>query len=410
MTFVMSAGLAQVENSLGQALIRSGDQFVIVQECFRHFDLDEVGNDGVHLSLFEMPGAFIFGTDVKKRAIYRMWELATQEMGIDADRIWISYFGGGELAGLRLSEDELTHQTWLEIGVPEARLVGLDVEHNYWMQGGGIKRNGEYLRKCGANTELFYDRGVEWACGPACRPSCKCGRFIEFSNSLFISHEFDHQAYLLKPIEFPLVETVIGTERVAMILQNLYSIFDIPNLFPIIKAIQPFITRTDLPSTLIIQSQRVIADYLRALHVLIADGAPPPGKNGRERIIKLLIRGAITRQILLGIMAKEFLPTIIEVIAGTLDPNFRAIHAIEKLKAYFKAESQRFRKTIERGWRRAEALVAKKTRQTLSGQEIVFLEKKMGIPHLLTAAYLLEKGVPFPEAEYKTALKAWRPS
>ncbi len=409
MSYVMSAGLVQVETSLAEAQNRTGDEFVLVQKCFRHFDLDTVGTDGIHLSLFEMPGAFVFGSNGTQQAIGQMWRLATEELSIDMNRIWASYFDGGSLAGQRLPQDELTRRTWLDIGLPEARLVGLGIEHNYWTQGGSAHANGESRRKCGPNTELFYDRGVPLSCGAYCRPGCECGRFVEFANLLFISHELDFRTDRLAPIADPFNETVIGTERVAMILQGVESVFDTENYRPIVNIVHQFAGCKNLPADLVVSCERVIADYLRALCVLVADGAPPPGKNGRERIIKLLIRGVLTRKVLLGINSKTFLSTLIGAIMVTLENgDWEAAQTEKKVKEYFATESRRFERTMQRCRRELEMRLAKNQGATLSGSQMLFLEKNHGLPPLLAEMILQEKGLAFPEIEYKEALKLWR--
>jgi alanyl-tRNA synthetase len=408
MSFVMSAGLVQIETSLAQVKDRPGNQFVLVQECFRHFDLDKVGTDGIHLSLFEMPGAFVFGPDGKAETVRRMWTLATSVLGIDKSRIWVSYFKGGEMLGKHLAGDEVTRQAWIKLRVPENRIVGLGADDNYWVQGGGIDGM-ETPRKAGPNTELFYDRGTVRACGPNCRPGCKCGRFVEFSNSLFICRELDSQSGSLCPMAEPFAETVIGTERVAMILQGAQSVFETDGYQPIIDAIHGFVRTPDLSASLVTASERVIADYLRALYVLVADGAPRPGKNGRERIVKLLIRGVISQQIILGIQSKKFLPILIDCISKVLHSTLRATPEAEKrLMSYFSTESQRFSKTVERGRHQLERFLKENKGRTLSGPQIVFLEKKRGLPHLLTAIMLREKGLKFAEAEYREALEIWK--
>ena len=407
MSYVMSAGLVQVETSLARAEQRQGDQFVLVQECFRHFDLDKVGTDGIHLSLFEMPGAFVFGPNGKAATVRRMWTLATSVLGIDKRRVWVSYFKGGKVLGDYLPGDEVTRQAWIDVGVTENRIVGL-VDDNYWVQGGGIDGM-ETPRKAGPNTELFYDRGPKRACGPDCRPGCKCGRFVEFSNSLFICREQDAQSNSLCPMAEPFAETVIGTERVAMILQDAQSVFDIDSYRPIVDAIHSFVHAPDLPAPLITNSERVIADYLKALYVLVADGAPPPGKNGRERIVKLLVRGIVTRQVILGIQSQEFLPTLIDCISQVVHSTVRALPEDKRrLGLYFSAESHRFLETIGRGHRRLERLLKENAGRTLSGPQTVCLEKKWGLPHLLIAAMLREKGLVFAEAEYRETLEGWK--
>jgi len=408
MSFVMSAGLVQIETSLARVEDRPGNQFVLVQECFRHFDLDRVGTDGIHLSLFEMPGAFVFGPNGKAETIRRMWTLACSVLGVDKSRIWVSYFNGGRVLGDYLPADEVTRQSWIEVGVPENRIVGLGPDDNYWLQGGGIDGM-ETPRKAGPNTELFYDRGIERACGSSCRPGCKCGRFVEFSNSLFICREQNSQGQVLLPMAEPFAETVIGTERVAMILQGARSVFETDAYRPVIDTIHSFVHKPCLPESLITASERVIADYLKALYILVADGAPPPGKNGRERIIKLLIRGIVTRRIILGIEPQRFLPKLIDRVSQTIHSTLRATPEDEKrLMCYFSAESRRFLRTVERGRRQLERFLKEDDGRTLSGPQIVCLEKKWGLPHLLTAAMLREKGLVFAETEYMEALETWR--
>ena len=408
MSFVMSAGLAQVETALAQSYQRPGDRFVLIQDCFRHFDLDKVGTDDIHLSLFEMPGAFMFGPIDKKETIRQMWTLATSVLGIDRSRIWASYFRGGKVLNNNLPPDEVTHQTWLEMGLGEDRIVGLGEDVNYWLQGNGIDGMGT-LRKAGPNTELFYDRGPEKACGANCQPGCRCGRFVEFSNSLFICYEVDPETEKFYPMEEPFTETVIGTERVAMILQSVPSVFETDRYQVILEAIRHFVRNPNLPDPIVVEAERVLADHLRALYFLAADGAPPPGKNGRERIMKLLIRRAATRQAILGIQDPAFLPRLVECISESAPNNGLTMHEVkERLASYFATETERFWKSVERGYRQLERFLKENNGQTLTGLQIVRLEKEWGLPPILVAISLREKGLPFAEAEYKEALEVWK--
>jgi len=408
MSFVMSAGLVQIETSLAQVKDRPGDQFVLVQECFRHFDLDKVGTDDIHLSLFEMPAAFVFGHDGRRAIVGQVWTLATSVLGIDKDRIWVSYFRGGKVLHDHLPGDEATRQAWAEMGLPDEHIIGLEAHDNYWVQGGGID-GVEMPRKAGPNTELFYDRGADEACGASCRPGCKCGRFVEFSNSLFICRELPDQGKSLHPMAEPFAETVIGTERVAMILQGARSVFETDRYTPIIDTIHSFVRRHDLPEPLIAASERVIADYLKALYILITDGAPPPGKDGRERIVKLLIRGVTARQLLLGIQSREFLPALVDCISQTVHSDLQATREDkERLAAYFLSESRHFLNTIERGRRQMLRFLKENNGHAFSGQQAVCLEKKWGVPCLLIADMLRQNELAFPETEYREALEIWR--
>jgi alanyl-tRNA synthetase len=408
MSFVMSAGLVQVENSLSREQNRKGDQVVLVQECFRHFDLDKVGNDDSHLSLFEMPGAFAFGLQDKEVVIRRMYQLATEVFGIRKNYIWATYFKGGEVQNHHFQEDVAARHAWLQIGVPENHLIGLGPENNLWVQGKGL--NGSELpRKCGPNTELFFDRGEDKACGVDCRPGCKCGRFLEFSNSLFICSEFDEDNHFLYSLANPFTETVIGTERVAMILQNVDSVFDTDGYRSLIETIDRFVKRSDL-SRVIPAYTRVIADHLKGLYFLIADGAPPPGKDGRARIIKMLIRRVITRQIVLGIESELFLTTIIKTISCGLPPSVQMREIQERFVSYFDSESQHFKRTIAQGHIQLIKLLKENGGRTLSGSQIVFLEKKCGLPTLLIGMILQKQGLPFMGSVYKKASNNYPPA
>ena len=412
MSFVMSAGLVQVETSLANAKERKGDKYVLVQDCFRHFDLDKVGTDNTHLSMFQMPGAFIFGDKDRKETIKRMWELATQILGIDKDRIWVSYFKGGEWEGHQLAKDEKTYQAWLDMGIPKDRLIGLGVEDNYWIQGGALKHNDSPFRKLGPNTELFYDRYPNQTTKPNSETGFDKQRFVEFSNSLFISHQFDPTTNKLFSMEDPFTETVIGSERVAMILQGVDSVYDTDVYLPIMNRIEKFI-KTDTLQDVKTASKRIIADYLRGLFILVADGAPEPGKDGRRRIIKLLIRGVIANQILLNIKSNGYNP--IESLIELIDKNFTEDDKIKiektksKLLDYFAKEQKRFYKTLNRGYKQLDKMLNNKNNGHITGEKIVYLEKQFGFPHILTYDRLRSKALYTPdEREYEEALRKWK--
>jgi len=412
MSFVMSAGLVQVEMALSSLPSSSGQQFVLVQDCFRHFDLDKVGYDGTHLSLFEMPGAFVFGANAKQATIHRMWKLATQEFQINPDRLWVSYFSGGEVAGQSLSIDEETFTAWREVGVPSKRLVGLGVADNYWQQSPSLGHVAGQPRKCGPNTELFYDLGVQSSCGVNCRPGCSCGRFLEFSNSLFITYEVTEDTGLLIPLANPFTETVIGSERVALILQNVSSVFEIFEYTTLITLVRNYSHATGLPEAMLQESEKIIVDHIKALCFLFADGAPPPGKNGRERIIKLLIRRTIVRMKVLEISEPVFWPLLLDAVINQHELDKRVVHSpdaplIKLIMAYVLPESERFHITIQRGYKKmTEIFLAASVSHP--EEQMVDLEKNWGLPFQLMDVWLRDKKIPFSTQKYYSALAKWR--
>jgi len=408
MSFVMSAGLVQVENSLAKSSNRGGNQYVLVQECFRHFDLEKVGTDDIHLSLFEMPGAFVFGPDGKVGTVQRMWTLATSVLGLEKEHIWSTYFNGGQVMDDNLPEDVETRDAWLNSGILKNHVVGLGTDNNYWIQGKGID-DASVSKKCGPNTELFYDRGIQKACSKDCKPGCKCGRFVEFSNSLFICSEIERNSMSIQPLDNPFTETVIGTERISMIRQKAASVFDTREFRPILDTLREYSNYEISSESLIAQSEKVIADHVRALFFLISDGAPPPGKNGRERIIKMLIRRVITRLLVLGIDTMQCIPILIISVSKTItEKNQEEKDRVGRLLiAYFQKEFQRFIKTIERGKSQLIQILDENNGLTLSGTQILYLEKQWGLPYLIMAKEMLSKGIPFPESEYRRTLSDW---
>jgi alanyl-tRNA synthetase len=411
MTFVMSAGLAEVETALAQAGGRSPENdYVLVQNCFRHFDVDRIGHSDLHLSLFQMPGAFSFGHNCCRTTTKRMWSLLTDELGIDPDRLWATYFAGGEVAGHHFDADLDTRQTWWDIGLPEDRVIGLGVDHNFWKQGGGIDGKAT-SRKCGPNTEVFFNRGSELACGPDCQPGCQCGRFVEFANSLFIFAKIDAETGALSLMAEPFTETVIGTERVAMIVENKPTIFEIETVKPIVECLRTFYAFTQKEDTSFdaAQSERILVDHLRALVYLTADGAPPPGKGGRRRLMRILIRRALAQMKVLDVDPACCLPVLLSqvvALAGNRHPDLE--DGRNGLLAYMENERRVFEHTLSRGYRQLDRLLARNNGATLAGGELVSLVKQFGIPVSLLKVTMARRGIEFKEHEYWRAVEQWR--
>lgn len=408
MSFVMSAGLVQIETSLQKIGRINGDSYVLRQNCFRHFDLEQVGRSNVHLCLFEMPGAFVFNPNDKSSTVERMWDLVTGALCLDAARLWVTYFAGGVKGGHSFPPDTETCESWKQIGLSEERIVALGPKDNFWMQGGGIDGD-EPTRKCGPNTEIFFDRGEKWSCGARCRPGCPCGRFVEFANSLFISAEVDRDTNVLHPLDIPFNETVIGTERVAMISQNQASVFGIDSLQPLVDKVCSFSARSDADASSK-RAAEIVADYVRALLFLAADGAPPPGKGGRRRIVKSLIREVLAQQRVLGISSLAFLPDLIDAIIALYGSRYPGLSAgREPLLSYLAGENARFSRTLEKGYKTL-ALIIQAEGRAPKVEQVVDLVKKHGFPLSLIQMELNQRELLYDDQAYHDALAEWRPS
>jgi alanyl-tRNA synthetase len=406
MTFVMSAGLGQIE-ALAEQGNQNGNRYVLLQKCFRHFDLDKIGKSNVHLSLFEMPGAFSFGQDSREKTLERIWLFLTEELGLDRRRLWATYFAGGEILGHQLDADEETCRAWQRIGLPSSRIVALGVDDNFWKQGAGI--SGKVLRKCGPTTEVFFDHGPEWGCGPDCRPGCGCDRFIEFVNSLFIFSRVDEKTQSLITLDEPFTETVIGNERAAMLLQGKSSVFEIESIAPLIEWVQSFHKRRFSHAVDGVKSERVIVDYIRALVFLTADGAPAPGKGGRHRIMRMLIRGALTHQKVLGIADPSFVPSLIDATAQLYQSDYPEVkEGHTRLLTYLATEVERFEKTLSKAHRQLDRLIQREGNGSISGEQALKLVKNHGFRLPLLEFTLAQKGIQFSRQEYEQALARWR--
>jgi len=412
MTFVMSAGLAQVETAITQLGSQSPeDDYVLVQDCFRHFDVARIGKSCLHLSLFEMPGAFSFGHNSRQTTIQRMWDFLTCGLEIDLRRVWATYFAGGQVSGHHFDADLASYRTWRDVGLPEDRIVGLGVDHNFWKQGGGIDGQ-ESSRKCGPNTELFFDRGPQLSCSASCGPGCGCGRFIEFANSLFIFAEIDAETEAFSLMAEPFTETVIGTERIAMILDGKPTVFDIETVKPLLDKLRSFYASQEVVGIEDAQeSERILVDHLRALVFLAADGAPPPGKGGRRRLIRILIRRVLAQMKVLQLDSSRCLPGLIDLVI-TLTGNRQSNlgRGRNTLLAYLGDEAPTFDRTLSRGYRQLDRLLARNHGSSLDGRELVGLVKQFGIPLSLLKVTLARRGFEFKEREYAKAMDQWRRS
>lgn len=410
MSFVMSAGLVQVESALSRVGRQEGQKYVLLQKCFRHFDVENVGTDERHLSFFEMPGAFIFGEIPREVVVQQMWSLITDALQLDPDRLWVSYFAGGEKAGHHFDPDESTLEAWMKIGLPRTRIVGLGPEHNLWIQGRGFESQ-DADRKCGPNTEIFWDHGSEYSCRSICQPGCNCGRYLEIANSLFIRSRIGSNGKI-DLLEEPFTETVVGTERTATLTQKRKSIFEIDVFEPIVAAIKSFLD--DLAFDLSMRQQQIyiIADHLRALLYLIADGAPPPWgtdgyTGGRHRLVRILIRRVLTAQLLLGIRDASFLSSVINAVVKASGEASKLESARDTLCLYFAREVERFMETLKKGKSQLDAFLRDNPRMILSGAQTLHLEKNYGMPKLLIEQESFLRGAMLDQSGYESALHEW---
>lgn len=394
MSFVMSAGMVQFERLADKK--RGGDHFALIQNCFRYFDLEQIGDSNTHLSLFQMPGAFDFGPVNRQRTICQIWDLLIEVYGLNPSSLFVTYFNGGEIDGQVLPPDLETAQAWDAIGLPTDHIVGLGVESNFWKQT-SLAVGPQNSRKRGPNTEVFYDRGVQYSCGTTCQPGCSCGRFVEFLNTLFITFQFDPHTHQLILLDEPFTEIVIGRERLALILQGKDSVFEIDSVSPLIQQLRCFSKPlpVEIDGLAPVKFERILVDHLRALLFLTADGAPPPGKGGRARLMRKLIRELWTSQRLLGISDSGFMRSMI-MTALELYPQLAPVQ--KRLLGYLAEEHERFERTVQVGLYDLEAILKRGNHQ-ISREDAFALESEHGLPLPLLRYRLWQKDAAFTQAD-----------
>ena len=389
---LINSGMAPLKPYFTGQEIPPKKRVTTCQKCIRTGDIENVGKTARHGTFFEMLGNFSFGDYFKKEAIAWTWEFLTEVVGLDPDRLYPSVY----------EDDDEAWDIWnKDIGIPEERIFRFGKEDNFWEHGSG---------PCGPCSEVYYDRGEKYGCGkPGCTVGCDCDRYMEIWNNVFTQFDNDgHNHYT--ELEQKNIDTGMGLERLACIVQDVEYMFDIDTL----HALREHVCRlagveygkdydTDV-------SIRVITDHIRSVTFMVSDGIMP-SNSGRGYVLRRLLRRACRHGRLLGIQG-EFLVTLATtVIEGSKDgyPELE-----EKKDFIFKVitkEEEQFNKTIDQGLSilaGMEAEMEKKGEKVLSGEEAFRLYDTYGFPVDLTKEILEEKGMQIDEEGFQAAAKAQR--
>lgn len=362
------------------------------QKCIRTPDIENVGKTARHGTFFEMLGNFSFGDYFKNEAIPWAWEFCTEVMEMDPEKIYVSIY---------LDDDE-AHDIWHdEIGVPEERIVRLGKEDNFWEHG---------LGPCGPCSELYYDRGEEYGCGsPDCAPGCDCDRYVEFWNLVFTQFDKDEEGNY-NPLANPNIDTGMGLERLATIMQGVDNIFEIDTIGHILNYICKKAGVKYGENTQDDVSIRVITDHVRSVTFMIADGVMP-GNEGRGYVLRRLLRRAARHGKLLGMqelflydVAKE----VVRVSSGAYPELAEKQDYIQKL---IKIEEERFKETIDQGLslleKELDSLIAQEEK-VFPGQGAFKLYDTYGFPYDLTKEIVEERGLTLIASEFEEAMQEQR--
>ena len=369
-----NAGMVQFKDVFLGRDKRAIPRAASAQRCVRaggkHNDLENVGYTARHHTFFEMLGNFSFGDYFKREAIHYAWELVTNVLELPPERLWCTVF----------TDDDEAASIWLdEIGVDKQRFARLGASDNFWAMGD--------TGPCGPCTEIFYDHGPTVAGGPPGSADSDGDRYIEIWNLVFM--QFDrNEAGELKPLPKPSVDTGMGLERLAAVMQGVHSNYEIDLFVKLIEAAAA-VTHTD---DLADKSLRVIADHIRACSFLIADGVIP-GNEGRGYVLRRIIRRAIRHGYKLGVEDPFFYKLVknVEAEMGAAYPELDARRA--HVERVLRQEEQRFAETLAQGMRLLDEAIGKLGGSGVIPGETVFkLYDTYGFPEDLTADVARERG------------------
>ena len=361
------------------------------QKCIRTGDIENVGITDRHGTFFEMLGNFSFGDYFKAEIIPWSWEFVVDHLKLPPDRLWVTIY---------LDDDEAFEIWHNVVGVPAERIVRLGKEDNFWETGSG---------PCGPCSEIHIDRGVEFGCGdPNCKPGCDCERYLEFWNLVFIQFHQEGDQYI--PLEHKSIDTGMGLERVAALLQGKNSIFEVDILKPVLDGVGQIaqVSYGDDPKLDI--SLRVISDHARAVAFLVGDGVLP-SNEGRGYVLRRLIRRAIRHGRLLGI-TDPFLNNVVDLVIEQMGEAYPELREREDyIHKVIGLEEERFTETLEQGMRLLQNLTSKakdKGLTEIAGKDAFLLYDTFGFPIDLTREILADEGLSVDEEGFRQAMEAQR--
>ncbi|MBF6057119.1 alanine--tRNA ligase [Thiomicrorhabdus heinhorstiae] len=384
-----NAGMVQFKETFLGLEQRDYTRATSVQRCIRaggkHNDLENVGYTARHHTFFEMLGNFSFGDYFKREAIEFAWKFLTEELKLPKEKLWVTVF----------EEDDEAADIWLkEVGVSDQRFSRCGAKDNFWSMGD--------TGPCGPCTEIFYDHGAEVAGGPPGSPDEDGDRYIEIWNLVFM--QFDRAADgTLTPLPKPSVDTGMGLERLAAVMQGVHNNYDIDLFQALVKKASELTGEKELSNS----SLRVISDHIRSCAFTIVDGVLP-SNEGRGYVLRRIIRRAIRHGYKLGQTQPFFhqlVPTLVEQM-GTAYPELAKEQ--DNVIRVLKLEEERFAETLENGMKLLEDYIADMDGKIIDGEMAFKLYDTYGFPIDLTADVAREKGLQVDHDGFGKAMEAQR--
>ena len=389
---LINSGMAPLKPYFTGAEIPPRRRVTTCQKCIRTGDIENVGKTARHGTFFEMLGNFSFGDYFKREAIHWSWEFLTEVVGLDPDRLYPSVY---------LDDDEAFDIWNKEIGIPADRIYRFGKEDNFWEHGAG---------PCGPCSEIYYDRGEKYGCGkPGCTVGCDCDRYMEIWNNVFTQFENDGNNHYTE-LKQKNIDTGMGLERLASVVQDVDSIFDVDTVRALRDKVCEFARCAYHEDENKDVSIRLITDHIRSATFMISDGIMPTNE-GRGYVLRRLIRRAARHGRLLGIDGK-FLSRLSEtVIEGSKDGYPELEERREFIFKVLSQEEDKFNKTIDQGLSILADLEKKMQEtgeKTLSGADAFRLYDTYGFPLDLTKEILEEKDYGVDEEGFRACMEEQR--
>jgi alanyl-tRNA synthetase len=389
---LIGAGMAPLKKYFTGAEVPPAKRMATCQKCVRTGDVENVGLTARHLTFFEMLGNFSFGDYFKNEAIVWAWELLTDVLKIDKDRLWVTVY---------LEDDEAENIWHTKVGIPMEKIVRLGKDDNFWELEVGPS---------GPCSEIYYDTGEDRGCGsPDCKPGCDCNRFIEIWNLVFTQFDKDEQG-VYHPLPNPNIDTGMGLERVACVLQDKPTVFDVEPLIFIVNKVSEI---CKIPYGQNLESDvamKVICDHSRAATFMIGDGVIP-SNEGRGYVLRRLIRRAIRKGKSLGING-EFLTKTAKVVIDNWKEVYPELGEKEKyILKVLSLEEERFKITIDQGLEllmKEIQLLKETNKKELEGNVAFKLYDTYGFPSELTEEILKENGFSLNKEQFNAEFEEHR--
>lgn len=389
---LINAGMAPMKAYFMGKETPPNKRMATCQKCIRTGDIENVGITARHATFFEMLGNFSFGDYFKRESIKWGWEFVTEHLEIPQDKLWVTVY----------EEDDEAYDIWnKEVGVPEDKIVRLGKADNFWEIGTG---------PCGPCSEIYFDRGEKYGCGsPDCKPGCDCDRYLEFWNHVFTQFDKDENG-VYHPLPNPNIDTGMGLERIACIMQDVDTIFEVDTIDHILKGVCEISgasygkeRNTDI-------SVRIITDHIRAVTFMIGDGVLP-SNEGRGYVLRRLLRRAARHGRLLGIKGAFLCELMDKVVEVSSDAYPELKEKQEYIRKVLKVEEDRFEETIDQGMDilkgYMEALKGA-GKNVIPGEDAFRLYDTYGFPLDLTKEIAGEEGFTIDEAGFEKEMEDQR--